>query len=171
MISNEPTWSFDLPVHLKLAIADCILLYSNIENCTVELVWVLEAPDRDRKREIAKAWGDQNFQIVKKVVKSIPGAESGAVWPALKELGQERNLIGHGVWMISGDGRPAVVWHARSIELGETVEAQYFDWERFDRFQKIGGVVLNTFRQFRDLIEEGMAQELEKHGKGPPDQA
>jgi hypothetical protein len=52
--------------------------------------------------------------LVKKVVKSIPGAESGAIWPALKDLGQERNLIGHGVWMISDDGRPMVVRHARS---------------------------------------------------------
>jgi hypothetical protein len=52
---SEPKWSFDLPVKLKLAIADCITLYSKIESCIVELVWVLEAPDVDRKREIAKS--------------------------------------------------------------------------------------------------------------------
>src|SRR3954452_480163 len=133
-----PPLNFNLPDKLKLAIADCITLYSKIECCIVELVWVLEAPDLDRKREIAKGWGDQNFRIVKKVVKSIEGAESDAVWPALKNLGHERNLIGHGVWMTTGEGRPMVVWHARSLQLGEGIEAQYFDWERFDHFLKVG---------------------------------
>ena len=152
----EPCWSFDLPEKLKLAIADCILLYSKIESCVVELIWVIEDPDPIRKREIAKAWGDENFRIVKKVVKSIPGAESDAIWPALKDLGQERNLIGHGVWMISDDERPMVVWHARSIELGEGIEAQYFDWKRFDRFFEIGNALLKTFREFKNLVEDGL---------------
>src|SRR4051812_41276936 len=88
--------SFVLPDKLKLAIADSITLYSKIESCIVELVWVLENPDLERKRAIAKSWGDQNFRIVKKAVKMIPGAESESIWPALKDLTQERNLIGHG---------------------------------------------------------------------------
>lgn len=90
---------------------------------------------------------------MKKVVQSIPGAESDAIWPALKDVGQERNLIGHGVWMISDDGRPMVVWHARSIELGEGIEAQYFDWERFDHFIQMGSALLKTFNDFKTLIE------------------
>jgi hypothetical protein len=112
--SSYKAVSFVLPDKLKLAIADCITLYSKIESCIVELVWVLEDPDQERKRAIAKSWGDQNFRIVRKVVRSIPGAESDAIWPALKDLTQERNLIGHGVWMMSDDNRPMVVWHARS---------------------------------------------------------
>jgi hypothetical protein len=64
----EPNWSFEIPDKLKLAVADCILLYSKIESCIVELVWLIEGADLARKREIAKGWGDQNFRIVKKVV-------------------------------------------------------------------------------------------------------
>ena len=145
--------SFVLPDQLKLAIADCITLYSNIESCVVELVWTLEAPDKERKRQIARSWGDQNFRIVKKVVQSIPGAESDAVWPVLKDLTQERNLIGHGVWMVADDGRPLVVWHARSAELGEAPEAQYYDWARFDQFLAVGRAMLKTFSDFKNLIE------------------
>jgi Protein of unknown function (DUF5131) len=114
--AERMTWSFELPVKLKCAIADCITVYSNIESCIVELVWTLEQADLERKKEIAKAWGDQNFRIVKKAIKSIPGAESDEIWPALKDLQQERNLIGHGVWMIASDGRPRVVWHAKFLE-------------------------------------------------------
>jgi hypothetical protein len=164
----EPSWSSELPERLKLAIADCILLYSKIESCVVEPIWVIEDPDIFRKREIAKAWADQNSRIVTKVVKSIPGAESDAVSPALKDLGlgQQCNLIGHGVWMISSDGRPMVVSHARSIELGEGIEAQYFDWERFDHFLAIGSVTLNTFAEFKRSLEEGIKTELAKRAAG-----
>ena len=98
--------SFIIPDKLKLAIADCIILYSNIESCVVELVWALEMPNKERKRQIAKNRGKKNFSIVKDVVRSIPGAESDAIWPALNDLTQERNLIGHGVWMVADDGRP-----------------------------------------------------------------
>jgi hypothetical protein len=120
-------WSFDLPVKLKCAIADCITLYSKIESCIVEVVWTLEQPDLERKKEIAKAWGDQNIRIVKQVITSLPGAETDAIWPALKNLRDERNLIGHSVWMISNDDRPLVVWHAKFLESVDWVGAEFFD--------------------------------------------
>jgi hypothetical protein len=166
----EPNWSFEISDKLKLAIADCILIYSKIESCIVELVWLIEDADLERKREIAKGWGDQNFKIVKRVVRSIPDAESDAIWPALKDLGRERNLIGHGVWMMADSGRPMVVWHARSLESDEWINAQYFDWERFDHFLAIGRVTLNTFAEFKRLLEEGIKTELAKRaGSAPPD--
>jgi hypothetical protein len=119
-----------------------------------------------RKREIAKGWGDQNFKIVNRVVKSIPDAESGAIWPALKDLTRERNLIGHGVWMMDDSGRPMVVWHARKLESDDWINAQYFDWERFDHFLAIGRVTLNTFAEFKRLLEEGIKTELAKKAVG-----
>jgi hypothetical protein len=41
----EPNWSFEISDKLKLAIADSILLYSKIESCIVELVWLIEGAD------------------------------------------------------------------------------------------------------------------------------
>ena len=52
--------------------------------------------DIERKKEIAKAWADQNFKVLKKALWEIPGAKTGTIWPALKRLGKERNIIGHG---------------------------------------------------------------------------
>lgn len=57
-----PKWSFDLPIKLKLAIADCITLYSKIESCIVELVWALEAPDLTRKRELRRHGATKIFE-------------------------------------------------------------------------------------------------------------
>ena len=96
------TWSFELPKRLKLAIADAIVLYSRIECYCVEIVWEVEQADLVRKQELAKNWGERNFKLLRKAIESLPGAKPehhNHIWPTLRALGKERNLIGHGVWM------------------------------------------------------------------------
>jgi hypothetical protein len=51
---------------------------------------------------------------------------------------------------------------ARSLESDDWIDAQYFDWERFDHFLTIGRVTLNTFAEFKRLLEEGIKAELAK---------
>lgn len=155
-------WSFDLPVKLKCAIADCVTLYSKIESCIVEVVWTLEQADLERKKEIAKAWGDQNLRMLKQVIKSLPGAETDAIWATLKDLRDERNLIGHGVWMISNDNRPLVVWHAKFLESADWIGAEFFDWHRFDYFIQRGQVLMKTFSDFKAILEKSTAEEKAK---------
>jgi hypothetical protein len=86
--------------------------------------------------EIAKAWGDQNFRLIKRAVKLIPGTKTGAIWPALKAIGKERNLIGHGVWLWTSEERPLVIWHSKFLEDAEWVGAEFFDYTRFDYFMR-----------------------------------
>ena len=69
--SPNLTWSFELPDRLKIAIADAVVLYSRIESCCVEIIWELEQADLERKKQIAKAWGDQNFRLLKSRSKII----------------------------------------------------------------------------------------------------
>jgi hypothetical protein len=120
-------WSFELPDRLKFAIADAIVLYSRIESCCIEIIWELEQADLERKKQIAKAWGDQNFKLLKQAVKQIPGAKTAAIWLTLKALSKERNLIGHGVWMWTNEKRPLVLWHAKFLEEDDWVGAEFFD--------------------------------------------
>jgi hypothetical protein len=132
--SPDLTWVLELPDSLKIAIADAITLYSRIESCCIEIIWELEQPDLERKKEIARNWGEQNFKLLKKAVKQIPDIETDAIWPALKALGKERNLIGHGVWLWTNEDRPLVVWHSKFLDEVDWVGAEYFDWTRFDFF-------------------------------------
>jgi hypothetical protein len=54
-------------------------------------------------------------------VKQIPGAKTDAIWPALKALGKERNLIGHGVWMWTHFmKRATVLMNTQVAEAGGT---------------------------------------------------
>jgi hypothetical protein len=145
-------WSFELPDRLKLAIADAITLYSRIESCCIEIVWEIEQADLARKQEVAKNWGEQNFKLLRKAVESLPDAKTDRIWPTLNVLGKERNLIGHGVWMWTSEGRPLVVWHSKFLESTDWVGAEYFDWSRFDSFMKKATVLMNTFAQFKLML-------------------
>ena len=168
-VAKQPspnTCTLQLPDKLKLAIADAIVLYSRIESCIVEIVWQLEEADFKRKQEIARAWGDQNFRIVKRAVKLIPGAKTNAIWPALKALSKERNIIGHGVWLWADVKRPLVVWHAKFLEDPDEIGAEYFDFGRFDHFMRRGEVLLNTFAQFKQLLVRAINAEKAARAKG-----
>ncbi|MDE2167536.1 MAG: hypothetical protein KGJ66_14515 [Alphaproteobacteria bacterium] len=157
--SPNLTWSFDLPDRLKIAIADAVTLYSRMESCCVEIIWELEQADLERKQQIAKNWGKQNFKLLKQTVSQIPGAKTDAIWPALKALSKERNLIGHGVWMWTNEQRPLVVWHAKFLEEDDWVGAEFFDWSRFDYFMKRATVLMNTFAEFKRLIVNAVDQQ------------
>jgi hypothetical protein len=145
-------WSFELPDRRKLAIADAIVLYSRIESCCIEIIWEIEQPDLARKQELAKNWGEQNFKLLRKAVEGLPGAKTDRIWPTLKALGKERNLIGHGVWMWTSEERPLVVWHSKFLESEDWVGAEYYDWSRFDSFMKKATVLMNTFAQFKLML-------------------
>lgn len=157
--SPDLTWSFELPDRLKIAIADAVLLYSRIESCCVEIIWELEQADLERRKQIAKAWGEKNFKLLKQAVKQIPGAETDFIWPTLKALGKERNLIGHGVWMWTNENRPLVVWHAKFLEEEDWVGAEYFDWTRFERFMNKATVLMNAFAQFKLLVVKAVDEQ------------
>ena len=152
------TWTQELPVKLKCAIADSITLYSTLESCVVELLWTLEQADLKRKQEIAKNWADRNFKALKEAVAVIP-AQTDAIWPALKQCTRERNLIGHGVWLIDSEDRPFVVWHAKFLESNDFTAGEYFDWHRFDLYLGKTRVLLNTFAQFKDMVEPALKEE------------
>ena len=83
----------------------------------------------------------------------LPGAESNRIWPAVKSLAQDRNLIVHGFWAVDDalDDRPVVLSH-RFLESEDYVTGEYFDYRRFEFFQKRADHLLNMFRQFRTML-------------------
>jgi hypothetical protein len=70
--------------------------------------------------------------VLRKAIREISGAKTDAIWPTLKKLGKERNLIGHGVWMWTDDSRPLVVWHSKFLAEADWVGAEFFDFALFD---------------------------------------
>jgi hypothetical protein len=162
------SWSFDLPPQLKLAIADAVTLYSKIDSCVLETIWVLEQAPLARKKQLSRQFSADNMKAIETAVRSIPGAESDAIWPTVKALRDERNLIAHGVWMIASNGRPVVVWHRKFLESEPYVTGEYFDYRRFNYFLDRGAALLQTFAEFKKLLEEAIGDERRSREESLP---
>ena len=111
LIKSGSDVSFQIPDNLKCAIADCILLHSKIENITVEILWIVERADLNRKRQISTRRGSLNTDELKKVIEALPDVETDAIWQTCKYLSDERHIIAHGVWFMMDQMKPYVVWH------------------------------------------------------------
>jgi hypothetical protein len=103
------------------------------------------------------------------VVKRVPRAETDRIWPTLNQLADERNLIAHGYWLISAEGRPIVVSH-KFLESDDYVSADFFDYSRFEYFQKRAEHLLNTFQLFKTMIETMTKDERKAAGFTLPKQ-
>jgi hypothetical protein len=139
---------------LKVAIADAVVVFGRMETTLLEIVWILEDSNLEEKQELTRDVVSKNFKKLKKVVKRLPGAETDKIWPTLDNLASERNLIAHGYWAVADkeNDRPVVMSH-KFLESEEYVTGEYFDYTRFDYFMKRAEHLLNTFRQFRAMLD------------------
>jgi hypothetical protein len=164
--ATPESWSFDLPDKLKFAIADALTVFARIDNCMIETLWAIEGAGLARKKQIAKAFAHGNSEAIKAFITEIPGAETNKIWPTLADLRQERNLIAHGVWMVSNDDRPMVLWHSKFLESDDFVGAEYFDYARFSYFMKRAIHLLDVFMEFQRIIEELAEKQKADQGAG-----
>lgn len=172
------TWSFDLPIKLKLAIAEAVTIFSHIDCMVIESVWVLEQADLQRKKQIAKEHAYENIKFVRAVVEQHMNLDIGPTWDALDALRQDRNLIAHGVWSVrfggettgeqgpNAEGLPMVLWHSKMLESDDFVTAESFDYWRFEKFMKRARLLLNTFKQFRTMCEAAIKEEMRSRATG-----
>jgi hypothetical protein len=130
-----------------------------METTPLEIVWILEESTLEEKRELTRDVVSKNFEKIRRVVIRLPGAESNRIWPALNSLAKDRNLIVHGFWAVDDalDDRPVVLSH-RFLESEDYVTGEYFDYRRFEFFQKRADHLLNMFRQFRTMLD-GLTRE------------
>ena len=150
--------TLDLPVELKVAIADAVTVFANLDNRIIEILWVIENADLVKKRQIAKTFAAGNQAAIRAHIEQIPGAETDKIWPALDRLRTERNLIVHGVWAVANDGRPLVIWHGRFLECDDFIGAEYFEPWRFERYMKIATHLLDTFTKLHRMLDEASAK-------------
>ena len=165
LLPPPKSWSFDLPPRLKLRIAETITVYSSIVSCITETRWLVElkfgqAPPEEhlaRKLAIAREYAHKQGKAIKEIVEAIPGAKSDAIWPAVKEFADDRDMCAHGVWMLDDQHRPIVVWHSKMLESADEIVGKYFDYHCFDHMLEIGRHLLKTFGEFKLLMEKALA--------------
>ena len=100
--------SGNIPDKLKMAIGDAVSIFSKIDHCALEIVWLITGADLAGKKKLAKAHAISNLKTFEDAIRELPDAESDAIWVACRELRLQRNLITHGVWMVDDAGIPHV---------------------------------------------------------------
>ena len=150
------SWSFELPPRLRLFIGDSISIFSRIDHLVVEILWVNEDADLARKRAIAKRSASDNIEALRKIVETLP-VETGNIWGAFERLRNDRNIIGHSVWMLDDKYVPWAVWHSKFLESDEYVVGEQFSYERFQEMLRIATHLLETLLKFRMLLEKAAA--------------
>jgi hypothetical protein len=132
-VSNEPnadlSWSFDLPDKLKLAIADCITLYSRSGLASLRLSGLWKTPRSNVKRRLQGAGAARIFVLSSALLNRSPALK------ATKSGGTLNSWI-------------AMKGSARSILTGSAL----IILER-------GRVLLNTFAEFKRMLSEGIEEE------------
>jgi hypothetical protein len=149
-MSPDTALSLELPMSVRLGIADAIVVFGRIEQQTIEIWWILEQADFNRKLHRAQRPVTKNFLEMIDAIENVGGEEFTAVKQALQQLAKERNLIVHGAWAMA-DGTPWVVWH-KFLEDDDSVVGEHFADIRFERFMKIGEHLLDTLKQFHNML-------------------
>ncbi|MGO9005737.1 MAG: hypothetical protein ACLQIQ_14695 [Beijerinckiaceae bacterium] len=142
---------FELPTELRLAIADAIICYSQLDNIILEIIWELRQSDLNEKRKLAGRSAAQNFEELREAIRSVIPEPYDAIWKALEELRTERALIAHGAWM-RVDGRWFVLWHKEFLTYKDEVTAELFEKSRFDRFMTKATHLYQMFFKFRRML-------------------
>jgi hypothetical protein len=146
-------FSAEIPDHVKLAIADAVIVFGRIEQELIEIAWVLSNADLKQRLKIARAPTTDNFiAIIEAVEQAQPGVNLGAIKTTAQQLADDRNLMVHGAWSMT-DNKPWVVWH-KFVEDTDSVIGEHFEPWRFERFMTKALHILHMLRQFHDMLEQ-----------------
>jgi hypothetical protein len=154
MLPADTVLSFILPEKLRLAIADAIVIQSRIENCVVEIIWMLKGVPQEQRQNIAKESAADSFKRLRKALPGEPLPLADKFWETLTELRRQRNLIAHGSWAIMSDGRPLVVWHSLDAGGNDYVTSTIVDDEYFDWFMRQANQAFIAFSKIRNALED-----------------
>jgi hypothetical protein len=144
----------NIPGKLKMTIGDAVSLFSKIDHCALEIVWLIAGAGLAEKKKLAKEHAINNLKTFEDAIRQIPDTQSDAIWAACRELRRQRNLIAHGVWPVDDTGIPHVTWHSHFLESDDYAVVQSFSYEDFDAFLESARAVLNAFSETKQNLEE-----------------
>jgi hypothetical protein len=146
--------SGNIPDKLTMAIGDAVRIFSMIDSCALEIVWLIAGAELAEKKRLAKEHAANNLKTFEDAICQLPNVESDEIFSAGRELRRERNLIAHGVWLVYNVGLPHVTWHARFLESDDYAVVEAFSDDRFDSFLERGRAVLDAFDETKRNLKE-----------------
>jgi hypothetical protein len=100
-----------MPDWVKLAIANCVILFGRLEQKVIEIAWDVAGSNEVKERlKRARQSASDNFDEILAVIEEAAGTRFDALRLTFEALAKDRNLIVHGSWL-TADNKPYVVWH------------------------------------------------------------
>lgn len=146
--------NFELPIDLKCTIADCVTRFARLDTLIIELLWIAEMADFEKRKRLAKLHSSELRKKLKNLLAVNAEIDVERSLASLERLTEERNLIAHGSWTINAEGMPIVIWHSKFLEHEDYVGAEQYPDFRFEWFLSTVNHLLEVFSELRRLFEE-----------------
>jgi len=122
---------------IKLAMADAIMAFSDMEMSAEQFIWDVLGLSVDDGKLVTQIDTKEKIELAKKLSERYrlplhPNEQTTAeVWSAIRSAIEARNKMAHGVWVMIDNTTPIVVSYRIPIELGQ-VNSEHFPLDRIE---------------------------------------
>lgn len=124
--ANSSRLSDNIPDEIKIAIANSVISYSEMENSAERLIWDVAGLSYDDGKLLTRS-GVNKFDVLRQILEQhgivvhFNRQTTLSMWAALRELVSVRNLIVHGVWAMLDSAMPVSISYRLSSDPGHVL--------------------------------------------------
>lgn len=141
-LSDAKRLSKGVPDKIKLAMADAIMAFSDMEMSAEQFIWDLLGLSPDDGKLVTRIDTKDKMELAKKFSERYrlplhPNEQTTAdAWTGIRKAIEARNKMAHGVWMTIDLTKPIVVSYRIPIELGR-INSEHFPLDRIEAVTRI----------------------------------
>jgi hypothetical protein len=168
-MTPDSTLSREIPDSIKIAIADVIMRFSEMENAAETVIWDLVGVSDDDGKLLTQLDSKDKLELCKKFTEryGMPIHSdidiASHAWMTIRQSIEARNKIAHGLWYMLHEGSesvPVAVSYRIPAELGRVTGEQF----PIDRLVLIG----ENCEKNRDLLNALLRRIAERPSKPTP---
>jgi hypothetical protein len=158
---------------VKIAIADAILAFSEMEVAAEAFIWTLTGLNVDDGRILTRLDASQKFEIAKIFSERYgvlaPAQPAGKItmWNAMRDLAEARNKIAHGLWGTLDLTTPICMSLRFKSDLGQVV-SESFGIPRLEAITRQSNQIKMILEGMTALASTSRAKRRPRHRKQKP---
>jgi hypothetical protein len=131
-----------IPDKIKIAMADAIMAFSDMEMSAEQFIWDLLGLSDDDGKLVTRIDTKDKLELAKKFSERYrlplhPNEQTTAeAWSAIRNAIEARNKMAHGIWMTIDLKTPVVVSYRIPIELGG-INSEHFPADRIEAVTRV----------------------------------
>jgi len=164
-LSDPKRLSKGVPDKIKLAMADAIMAFSEMEMNAELFIWDLLGLSPDDGKLVTRIETKDKMELAKKFSERYrlplhPNEQTTAeAWTAIRDIIEARNKMAHGVWMTIDLTMPVVVSYRIPTEFGQ-INSEHFSLERIEAITRVCKKATQLFYT--------LCRKISSEGRPPP---